>query len=966
MLKKLNWFGLLVALLSSFIPSLKADTEVIPSLEVITNTVQIRWAAGPSNVFLLRATTNLTQPMQPQLPTLIATSNTAGVSLPIQSGARFFSVVKLDHEGPEIYNQRPADHAIANDPQAQIQVCLRDETGVDTNTIKLAIGTNAPMRLSDPRLAWSNGQLTYSPGTNGALGALGSRVTVCLSAADILGNWSSNFTWSFQLAMPTVLSTNLVFVGSGTSSGLTLVSSDKDTFTFLYAGTNSGLAAGMQLVNSDPANGYTRTVVSLAETSATKTVVVVTRIATLAELLQQGSMNSDTFVEVEPNGTIRRNSNHEVGIHLSYSYPLDETLYDDGVLTIETLATSHLSFDANLQLSANFERLKLRDFDVRWTKTVSYQVDACATATVARDYDGEKGLITPMHKYYVGFIGPVPVWVDVMFEINAGFTASWDATAEIQVGMTASKTIVTGRHWDESNGWVEISENPETSCAFTGPIWEAQGNGNLRVYLQPKVSVLVDSLAGVTGNVEPYLNLTGHAQANPYQWDMALYYGLDCSLGLNLSVWDKSWGEQPSKTFNLIPPTLLWQTNFPGDVPVITCEPEDQLVLAGATAVFSVQAGGGAPMEYQWMRNGVRLNDNEGIAGATNSTLTIRNASGFDSGSYSVRIVNQQGSANSRSVALRVLAPPPTNMAWIPPGSLQMGNCMSTEEGDEDELPVHTVYVDGFYMDRYLVTKALWDEVHAWAVEHGYDFLEDDFGRATNHPVVNVNWYDALKWCNARSEKEGRVPAYYVGDGYQNVLRTRELFQRNYWVMWNAGYRLPTEAEWEKAARGGISGKRFPWGDTISWGNANYFANVYDPIWNRGYIYDVNPKEGHHPDYVGGIVYSSSRFTSPVGAFAPNGYGLYDMAGNVFQWCWDLYDNKYSCGSTNQFNPRGPSLDERAGMESRVIRGGGWSSDARCCRTSSRDSAWAQSTWYNYPWLTSPGFRCVLPPEQSR
>jgi hypothetical protein len=91
----------------------------------------------------------------------------------------------------------------------------------------MAIGTNPPVNLSDHRLSWSSGQLTYAPGTNEVLGALGGTVTVSISAADTLGNLTTNFTWSFQLALPTATSSNLVFVGTN----LTLISTNGGTFT---------------------------------------------------------------------------------------------------------------------------------------------------------------------------------------------------------------------------------------------------------------------------------------------------------------------------------------------------------------------------------------------------------------------------------------------------------------------------------------------------------------------------------------------------------------------------------------------------------------------------------------------------------------------------------------------------------------------------------------------------------------
>ncbi len=274
--------------------------------------------------------------------------------------------------------------------------------------------------------------------------------------------------------------------------------------------------------------------------------------------------------------------------------------------------------------------------------------------------------------------------------------------------------------------------------------------------------------------------------------------------------------------------------------------------------------------------------------------------------------------------------------AYIAGGTFQMGDTFS--EGDADELPLHSVYVSAFYMDKHEVTSQQWHTVRTWALANGYTFDNPGAGKTATHPVQQVSWYDCVKWCNARSQMQGLTPCYYTDASQSTVYKNGMVAVANNAVKWDAhGYRLPTEAEWEKAARGGAVGKRFPWSDanSIARSRANYFGDT-------AISYDAGPN-GYNPLFTpGGMPY-----TSPVGYFAPNGYGLHDMAGNAYEWCWDRYLNLYYDSSPGS-DPLGPESGT-----SRVLRGGDWYGYANLCRVADRGNSAPDITFNNF------GFRCV-------
>ncbi len=247
-------------------------------------------------------------------------------------------------------------------------------------------------------------------------------------------------------------------------------------------------------------------------------------------------------------------------------------------------------------------------------------------------------------------------------------------------------------------------------------------------------------------------------------------------------------------------------------------------------------------------------------------------------------------------------------MVLIPAGEFEMGS--NGPEARPDEQPVHTVFVSAFYMDTHEVTNADYQKFvlanPEWQKDridwkyHDGDYLLDWTGNnypegKGDHPVVNVSWYAAMAY-----------------------------------AQW-AGKRLPSEAEWEKAARGGLVGIKYPWGNEISADRANYDENVGD--------------------------------TTVVGSYPANDYGLYDMSGNVWEWCLDAWDEDFYTHSPDR-NPLSDVnniaqvdliLDDYLDVKSRrVLRGGSWLNGPQDVRVAFRGSPAPTDTYY----LTL-GFRCA-------
>ena len=233
----------------------------------------------------------------------------------------------------------------------------------------------------------------------------------------------------------------------------------------------------------------------------------------------------------------------------------------------------------------------------------------------------------------------------------------------------------------------------------------------------------------------------------------------------------------------------------------------------------------------------------------------------------------------------------PAGFIHIKGGTFVMGS-PSGELGRGFNEIQHSVTLHSFYMSKYVVTESEWTEIMGAGA--------DKEKKAASNPVYFINWYDALEYCNKRSHKEGLTPVYEIIKNRKDP-NNKSTVDRDKWVVkWNKnanGYRLPTEAEWEYACRAGTE-------------------TAYNTGSNR-----ISKDTGWYKD-------NNRNMLEPVGKKPANNWGLYDMHGDVWEWCWDWY-GEYK--TADQKDPDGPVIGDY-----RVIRGGSWDSGARYLRSAFR------------------------------
>jgi hypothetical protein len=641
-------------------------------------TVRLDWQAIPGQTYRVMMTTNLVDhPWQEAVPGgLVAGSVIGAYTEPLPAKAAFFRVQKEDTNPPEIESLIPVADAIAVQSNAAVSIAVTDETGIDTNSIVLTVAGWEDMTLASPYLTYDKGTIVFTPPD--ALGQAGETITNVLTVADTLGHTLSDHTWTFQLARPADADDDFLPLtappqGQGiqtlaagvpetrirtlanvqpmdASAEYHIVSVSSNAVVFSYQGDPPAMPEGKRLVSFDAAHPFYRRATSNLVDGAQSQITVWTVDIALTDLAIEGSLSSAAFMPADPAPLGMQVASSGLNLlHVEFGDDLSGTvLFEDGGLKLH-LPQASWGFVGDVDVAFDLFFAELRSLDASAKGTLTLDLSPEALFYQAVNGDGEFPLVQPVTKVFGAMVGPVPVWVEVIMEINAGYEYSASVSGVVNTRVHAEKEL-TFYVKLRQNQWTHGVHNPPIVLEADPIYWQLEGEANAKVYVQPKLTVLVYSLAGLWADVKPYAEFDGRYQLNPVEYDLGLYLGLSSTLGIESRIWYPAWGDKPEwELFDLKWP--LWTESYPTDLaPHFVSGFPDRTVQIGDRLTLSAHASGVPTPTYQWFFNGNL------IRGASAAEYTVPSVTFGHAGSYSVSALNSAGSVQANG-NVRVNAP---------------------------------------------------------------------------------------------------------------------------------------------------------------------------------------------------------------------------------------------------------------------------------------------------------------------
>ncbi|MDE3068684.1 MAG: hypothetical protein KGJ60_14200 [Verrucomicrobiota bacterium] len=662
----------LTCFFASLLP-LRAQTNmaaIFPNEGSSSSNFMLVWPTTPGVRYEVRQSTNLQS--WSTVPGFPATANGPVQQMPLvtTNAAAFFQVRQLDEQPPAIVSQFPKNGGFAVSPTANLTIQLSDATGIDTNSIQLAVGDLGTFSLTNAQLTFSNDVLTFNDGSI-ALGDYGTNVQLTLVAADILGNIGTN-TWSFTLELQPQVATNLFVFGSPQAQRLgqvvgeiptaalarrlgpvpqvplaggnswILMSVVSNCLVISYTNTAPGFATNTYVCNLTPTTTneiFYRNIVATSNNPVKMLLTLFTTNVPLAQIISQGSASissNSVIYNLNTNGTIKSaiSFNQTLALPTLGADLSGDTIYDNSGVTLK-LDQGYWLFTPSLHLAFQTSGFSLQRFEADFIGDMNAALVPELTFSGALQNDTSFDLFSQNYEVFLGTVGVVPIWVSLGFDLQAQLGYSLSANATMSTGIRQDMNVTCGAQYDRN---ASPTVSPVFSLNLPRPelvpfTYNINGSGSAFVALVPEVSARVESLAGVEANVNPKVTVSGQATDTDGQLASASWSILaDAYLNLGLSVIGIPDSDMPTlasiKLFS-----WQWSSSYPQPTQLtIQTQPQSENVAPGSSASFSVDAAASQPISYQWYFNGMP------IPGQTAQTLLLSDVNYGDAGDYSVRV----------------------------------------------------------------------------------------------------------------------------------------------------------------------------------------------------------------------------------------------------------------------------------------------------------------------------------------
>ena len=678
---------------------------------------------------------------------------------------------------------------------------------------------------------------------------------------------------------------------------LSLDTGSGPNYTFTYTGNGVPPVEPGDILVGTEGEGYLRRVSAVkswhTKANGTKSVAIATEFCSLSEAVKKGSLVLDEPIQFTADDLAKAGMVvTKVGAFVS----LDGITLSD---SFDADLYGQIGFLPSFDVEIDLDWWELEHLKMAASGTLNLDLGVLVSAGAGLSYSKEKSVFPALPPTHIAgaWVGPVPVVIVTQFDIIAGLALETAGSVSVDQGFKSATTVSFGAEFD-SGAWNPIT-GVDISATPYGPVWTIEVEAGVLLYLKPEVRTRLYGVTGPSMAAVPYLGF--YVEPLPAPLSAELRAGIDADLAfdlINLDIIDVDFAPGYSHTFEGPSYTIYEWTEETGVPDLVVYPGSVSLSQGSSSATVTVSNIGGGILSWTASSSDAAVTVSPAYFTGNSKVVTISTSD--LSGSYTAQVTftNDDNAANIEVVTVSVTGSGgsgdeetimlpgnvPLEMVWIPAGTFQMGRYSGEQDSYSDEDPRHQVTLSqGFWMAKYELTKRQWTAVMGTTPWSGQSYVLDD----PDSPAVCVSWNDAQAFIATLNDYTGKT------------------------------FRLPTEAEWEYACRAGTT-TRFYWGDDPSYTVGD------DYCWWTYNAWEVN-----------------ERYAHAVGQKLPNAFGLYDMSGNVWEWCQDYWYSAYPSGSVT--DPTGP-----ASGSYRVLRGGGWRYYGYDCRSAHRD--------YHNPSITNHSF----------